>query len=193
MTITHPPICQVRFTLPQHHREQDSTKWRKHPHKRTPLAPKDNTENPPQARLTEQYVKQGVLEGSIPSEAWDTACTSYEDMLGDPFIQTEQSSNNIFALSYGHPIPATNKGKLEHRVCELTSTVNMVTSLANQSLLSGGKFAEAGYVSVCDGDEVKIYNGRTTKITVSEDMVLKGWRSSHTKLWRIPLQAQVST
>ena len=67
----------------------------------------------------------------------------------------------------------------------------MVPELSNQSLLNGGKFAEAGYVSVCDGDEVKIYDGRTAKIIVSEDTVLKGWRFPHTKLWRIPLRFKV--
>ena len=66
----------------------------------------------------------------------------------------------------------------------------MVLALANQSLLS--KFAEAGYVSVCDGDKVKMYDGRTATITVLEDAVLKGWWCPRTKLWRIPLQSQVT-
>ena len=52
----------------------------------------------------------------------------------------------------------------------------MVPALANQYLLSGGKFAEAGYVSVCDGEEVNIYNGRTAKITVSEKSFLAEWQ-----------------
>ena len=68
----------------------------------------------------------------------------------------------------------------------------MVQALANQSLLSGGKFEESGYVSVCDGDEVNIFDGHTATITVLEDEVLKGWRCPRTKLWRIPLQAQVT-
>ena len=63
----------------------------------------------------------------------------------------------------------------------------MVPELANQSLLSGGKVLESGYVSVCDGYKIKIYYGRTATITVSEDAVLKGWRFPHTKLWRITL------
>ena len=45
-----------------------------------------------------------------------------------------------------------NISMLEHRVRDPAHTVNMVPVLANQSLLSGGKFAEAGYVSVCDGE-----------------------------------------
>ena len=66
----------------------------------------------------------------------------------------------------------------------------MVPALANQSLLSGRKFAEAGYVSVFNGEEVKINDGQNAVINVSEYAVLKGWRCPGTKLWRILLQAQ---
>ena len=65
-------------------------------------------------------------------------------MLVDPFIQTEQRSTNILTLEDRHPTPATNIAKLEHRVREPARTVNMVPELANQSLISGGKFVEAG-------------------------------------------------
>ena len=68
----------------------------------------------------------------------------------------------------------------------------MVPALSNQYLLSGGKISEAGYVSVCGGLEVNIYDGPTSKITVSEKDVLTGWRCPRTRLWRIPLQAQVT-
>ena len=70
--------------------------------------------------------------------------------------------------------------------------VNMVPALANQSLLSGVKFAESGYVSVCNGSEVNIYDGHTATITVSDAVVMKGWRCLRTKLWRIPLISQVT-
>ena len=93
-------------------------------------------------------------------------------MLGDPFIHTGQKSTKVFALADGHPTPATTIAKLEHQVREPAQTVDMVPDLANQSLLSGGKFAEAGYVSICDGNKVNIYYGRTAKITVSEAAVL---------------------
>lgn len=41
------------------------------------------------------------------------------------------------------------------------STVGMVPALVDNSLLSRGKFAEAGYGSVCYGKDVNIYDGRT--------------------------------
>ena len=103
-------------------------------------------------------------------------------MIGDPFILTGQKSTKIFALANGHPTSATNIAKLEHNVREPACTVDMVPALANQFLLSGGKFAEAGYVSICDGNEVNIFDGRAAKITGSEAAVLKGWRCRQTKL-----------
>ena len=54
------------------------------------------------------------------------------------------------------------------------------------------QFADAGYISICDGNEVNIYYERTANITVSKKAVLKGWRFPTTKLWRIPLQDSVS-
>ena len=113
-------------------------------------------------------------------------------MLGDPFIQIKRMSTKIFALADGHPTPTTTIALMDHKIREPARTTNMVPALANQYLLSRGKFSEAGYVSVCNGEEVNIYNGHIAKITVSDKYVLTGWRCSRTRLWRIPLQEQVT-
>ena len=68
----------------------------------------------------------------------------------------------------------------------------MVPVLANQFFLRGGKFSEAGYVSVFDGEEVNIYDGHNAKIRVSEKAILIWRRYPRTRLWRIPLQSQVT-
>ena len=68
----------------------------------------------------------------------------------------------------------------------------MVPALAGQSLLSGEFFSEAGYISVCDGDEVNLYDIRNTRIIVSEEAVLRGWFCPHTNIWRIPIQSKVT-
>ena len=47
-------------------------------------------------------------------------------------------------------------------------------------------------MSVCDGDEVNIYDGRSVTTTLSEDAFLKGWLRPRKKLWRTPLQSQVT-
>ena len=65
----------------------------------------------------------------------------------------------------------------------------MVPSLANQSLLSGNDYYEAGYIYICDGEEVNTYDGCNAKFVVSEAAVLKGWRCPRTQLWLVPLQS----
>ena len=45
--------------------------------------------------------------------------------MGDPFIQTEQNSNKIFALADGHPTPETTIAKLYHTVRDPVRMVNM--------------------------------------------------------------------
>ena len=77
-------------------------------------------------------------------------------------------------------------------MCELARTIDMVPALAEKSLVSGGKFPEAGYVSICDGNEVNLYDGHMVKITVSEEAVLKGWKCPATRLCRIPLQKEIT-
>ena len=69
-------------------------------------------------------------------------------MVGESFIQKKRMSANIFALANGHPTLTTNLSMLEQRVRDPARKINMVSALANQSLLNGGKNAEAGYVSV---------------------------------------------
>ena len=71
-------------------------------------------------------------------------------------------------------------------------TVDMVPALADNSLISGGKFADAGYVSICDGSKVNLYDRHSVKITVSEEAVPKGCRCPNTKVWLIPLQTHIT-
>ena len=81
----------------------------------------------------------------------------------------------------------------QHRpVREPDFTVDMVPELADQSLLRGTKFSDAGYISICDNKEVNIYNDHTSHIIVSEAAVLKVWKGPCTKLWRVPLQMCVT-
>ena len=41
----------------------------------------------PLEKIPEEELKKGVLNGSIPLAAYDTACTSHAGIPGDPFIQ----------------------------------------------------------------------------------------------------------
>merc|ERR1712051_96079 len=189
------PGGRIIFTLPATHVDRDSKQWRRDPASwsRTTSFARAYWSNAKSKRTREARLKAGVLDGSIPSAAWDTACTSSAGKPDNPFLPTNKRSTKVFALADDHPIPAIIVAKLYHEIREPARTVDIVPALGRNSLLSGGKFAEAGYVSICDDKEVNIYDGRTAKIVVSEEAVLKGWRCPHTNLWRIPLQDEVTS
>ena len=133
------------------------------------------------------------MGGSITSGAWDTACNLNARKLGSKFIPTALKLTKVFALAKSHPNPATNIALLNQKhLRQAARTIHIVPALAHQYLPSGGQFDDSGYVSICDGAEVNIYDGRTTRITISEAAVFKGWSCSTTKLWRIPLQYQIT-
>eukprot|EP00804_Cyclotella_cryptica_P002957 CCRYP_013294-RA/>CCRYP_013294-RA protein AED:0.17 eAED:0.16 QI:0/0/0/1/1/1/2/0/794 len=60
------------------------------------------------------------------------------------------------------------------------------TSHRRQTLLSGSKFADAGYTAVYDKDEVNFYN--SNKIHIDDTSILQGYRCPCTGLWRVPLR-----
>ena len=90
---------------------------------------------------------------------WDTACTSHAGKPDNPFIPTNQLSTKVFALADRHATSATTVAKLHHDAHKPAQTVDIVPALKGNSLLSGGKFDKAGYISICDGKEVNIYDG----------------------------------
>ena len=134
------------------------------------------------ASHTETELKQGVLNRSIASEAWDTSCTSNSGKICDPFIQTSQPFTKDFSIADGRLHAGTNISKLHHPVQEPARTVDMVPALAYQSLLSGRNVSEIGYISIYNDKEVNIYDGCTARIIVSETEVLKGRKCPRTKL-----------
>jgi hypothetical protein len=55
------------------------------------------------------------------------------------------------------------------------------------SLLSTSKVLNADYITIYDKEEVNFYDAKTTKITILEEAVFKGWQCSAAGLWWLPL------
>ncbi|KAL7488980.1 hypothetical protein ACHAW6_014747 [Cyclotella cf. meneghiniana] len=64
--------------------------------------------------------------------------------------------------------------------------------MKQHTLISVGKFADAGYVTVFDGEEVNIYYGLKAKLKFCEEVVIKRWRDPETGLYWIPLKERVN-
>jgi hypothetical protein len=54
-------------------------------------------------------------------------------------------------------------------------------------LLSTSRVVDADFIAIYDKEKVNFYNAKTTKVTVLEEAVLKGWRCPAAGLWGLPL------
>ena len=77
--------------------------------------------------------------------------------------------------------------ELPHDVRHPAKEVHIVPSIKTHSLLSVPKFAEAGYITVFDDEEVNIYDAQNTTLKVSRGAIVRGWFDKKANLWRIPL------
>ena len=68
----------------------------------------------------------------------------------------------------------------------------MVPDLKGASLISTGKLADTGYISIFNKEEVCIYDSTNTKIIVTRGAILKGYRDKKSTLWHIPLKKMVT-
>jgi hypothetical protein len=75
--------------------------------------------------------------------------------------------------------------KLHHKLCEPARSIHIVPQVQN-TLLSTSKVINADYIEIYDKEEVNFYIAITTKITVSERAVLKGWQCPAAGLWWLP-------
>jgi hypothetical protein len=120
-------------------------------------------------------LREGVLNGTIPSAVSDTGATLHALLPSAPSIPTGIRSNVAFHLPDGTMAAASTVNKILHGVQEPAQSANIIPPLANNSLISTSKFVDAGYTVIYNDKEVNYYEKATTKITMSEDAVLQGW------------------
>eukprot|EP00804_Cyclotella_cryptica_P012948 CCRYP_002296-RA/>CCRYP_002296-RA protein AED:0.87 eAED:0.41 QI:0/0/0/0.25/1/1/4/0/505 len=138
----------VRFRLPTQHRNTDSKTWRRQQSQKTHHCfTTHHTSKTPSMSTT--ALKQGILNGSIASAISDTGATSTAGAPHDPFHETTTISSKVFLLPTGGTAKATKVAKLLHKVRAPANMVDIVPSLEH-TLLSGSKFADAGYTAVYD-------------------------------------------
>ena len=181
------PETRVRFNLLPHHRDKNSTAWQ---HRMScSISPLFCPTTKYKRRLrptpmTKLQVKQGISDGTIPSAISNTGATSTAGALHDPFHSTAEPLTKVFLLPTGGTAQVTHISQLLLNVHAPTSQVDIVPNLT-QMLLSGSKFADAGYTAAYDKDDVNFYD--SNKIHINATSILQGYRCPHTGLWRVPL------
>eukprot|EP00804_Cyclotella_cryptica_P016611 CCRYP_001942-RA/>CCRYP_001942-RA protein AED:0.43 eAED:0.52 QI:0/0/0/1/0/0/2/0/253 len=152
-----------------------------------PLAASPNIKHKrrhPNPSMTKLQVKHGITDGTIPSAISDTGATSTSGTLHDPVHTTMVPPTKVFLLPTGGRAHATHLSQLLLDVSAPANQVDIVPNLT-QTLLSGSKFADAGYTAVYDKDEVNFYD--SDKIHINTTSILQGYRRPRIGLWQVLL------
>jgi len=132
-------------------------------------------------------LKQGVLDGSIPSAIANSGATSSigtkRDKKRNAFMATGRHTDKAFRMPNGDVEEASDMDELQHNVHHPAKDVHIVPGIECDSLLSIPKFADANYAAIFDKDKVNIYDANKTTIVVSRGAILQGWCCKQTNLW----------
>ena len=123
----------------------------------TPLDSQVKFLGSPHEHATHKYVTPSL--GDSNSAVFDTGTTCSCGRTGDKFQPTTHISHKIFHMPTGETTAPSTQAKLFHDVREPAKTVDMVPELQHNSLISGGKSADANYKTVLTPTEVLIYYG----------------------------------
>ena len=127
---------------------------------------------------------------TTPTSVLDSGATSSFQRPGDGAVPTGQPSDKVVGMPDGHVIQTTEKALLpQTQLRPEARDSDILPSLSHNSLISVGKLADAGYVTLFmpGGDGVEVYDERDIKFVVSGEAVLRGWRDKD-RLWRVPMQ-----
>ena len=126
-------------------------------------------------KASNKETRQGVMDGTIPSAFVDSGATSNVVRNGDGLTLTSHPSNKVFKVCTGQEAKANETVTMEHNLHDPARTFDRVPDLTLNSLASTSKMSDAGYFSIFDEEEIRIYDARTTKVVTSKPPVLKGW------------------
>ena len=107
------------------------------------------------------------MDVSIPSAVVDTGATSSVGKYGCGLELTGKPSNKIFKMATGQEARATKTATMGHDLREPPCTFDMVRDVTIDCLASTSKICDAGYFTVFDGEEVRVYDENTTKVVTS--------------------------
>ena len=127
------------------------------------------------------------MNGTMESVVIDSGATPSYGTETAHFILAGRRSDKVFQVPTGQIAAAMEVKLSEHNFREPARSVHIVPDMKKETLLSTGKFADAGCITIFQGDEVRIFNGETTTVDVTGKAILHGWRDPETGLYRVPL------
>jgi hypothetical protein len=117
----------------------------------------------PQAKIKyilgvdDEELRQGIMDGSIPSTIADSGATSGVGTKDDPSYRTGEPSDKRFILPSGNVIQATEIAEYPFNIRAPANKLHITPGVSQHLLLSTGKYADANYITVFDKDTVNVY------------------------------------
>jgi hypothetical protein len=87
---------------------------------------------------------------------------------------------------------ATEIAELPYDIRAPAKDIHITPGISKNSLISTSKMADAGYITVFDQEQVRIYDANNTQIIATRAAVINGWRDKSTGMWRVALLPTVS-
>jgi hypothetical protein len=191
MMIIKEPNKRISFLLPKETGTQ-RTNWSRRKAKKQHRSLRQEAK-----QLIKEYSKTIKLEEKrrtkrmagptiVPDSGATSTCIRKED---EEFVEIlNEDSPKRFQNANGTISEAGKKARLPFEMRHPATDADTVPDVANNSLLSTSKTADANYVTVFTKDDVRIFDAETAPFEVTGKVVLEGWRCPETGLWRIPLK-----
>ena len=190
--IIHDPGKKIRWNLADGHATSGRRQRRKAKKEHGKIKEKARGLLVEERKRRKQERKQETRRELRASIVVDSAATSTviraEDVEHVELLPTR--STKVFYNANGTVSKAGQKAKLHYNLRETAKDADTVPSLALNSLLSTSKLADANYITIFTPDEVKVFDAEISKLHITGEAVMKGWRCPKTKLWRVPLKEQ---
>ena len=101
-----------------------------------------------------EFIKNGVLSGSIKSVLQYSGASSSTGESAEDYVETGQKSTKEFQSAFGEVQKATDIVEYPFKLREEARRVDIVPTLQN-NLMSIGKMADAGYLTIFDKERFK--------------------------------------
>jgi hypothetical protein len=137
-------------------------------------------------------LKEGMMNGTIPSTIVDSFASSNVGTTKDRFQPTGRKSDKVFWLLHGSTQAAMEIAKLPYNVRAPAKDIHITSGINTNSLIGTSKLADVGYIIIFDKDTVKMNNAHNTQVIVTQEAGINGWREDKTGMWQVALVPIVS-
>ena len=134
----------------------------------------------------EMQTKRGLMNVTILSALVDSITSSHRENESNDLDFAGRLSQQVFNLSTGKSDQITKMATTGYELWIPARMFDMVLGVVFNSLTRSMKNYKTMYTIIFDKDKANIYDVKSTKMSTTRKLILKGWRNCISDTWRIP-------